>query len=87
MADDFGSFVCHTTSASCIKIYPMTQDIYRRLYGMTLGAALGLAFGLTAQTLNALAIPDVIFHQSPLGVERQRIDVRAGRLNYPSDLY
>jgi uncharacterized membrane protein YidH (DUF202 family) len=46
----------------------MTQDTYRRLYGMTLGAALGLAFGLTSQTLNSLAIPDVMFHQPPLGL-------------------
>jgi uncharacterized membrane protein YidH (DUF202 family) len=46
----------------------MTHDTYRRLYGMTLGAALGLAFGLTSQTLNALVIPDVIFHQPPLGL-------------------
>ena len=46
----------------------MTQDTYRRLYGMTLGAALGLAFGLTSQALNSLAIPDVIFHQPPLGL-------------------
>jgi hypothetical protein len=46
----------------------MTQDTYRRLYGMTLGAALGLAFGLTSQALNSLVIPDVIFHLPPLGL-------------------
>jgi len=46
----------------------MTHDTYRRLYGLALGAALGLAFGLTSQTLNSLAISDVIFHQPPLGL-------------------
>jgi len=46
----------------------MTHDTYRRLYGMTLGAALGMAFGLTSQTLNALVIPGVIFYQPPLGL-------------------
>jgi len=46
----------------------MTQHTYCRLYGMTLGAAWGLAFGLTSQTLNSLAVPDVMFYQPSLGM-------------------
>jgi hypothetical protein len=46
----------------------MAQHTYCRLYGMTLGAAWGLACGLTSRALNLLAVPDVMFYQPTLGM-------------------
>jgi hypothetical protein len=46
----------------------MTTQTYRRLIGLVLGALLGLAYGIPSQAINALAVPNVTFHQPPFGM-------------------
>lgn len=40
---------------------------YRRLMGLALGAALGLAYGLVSQWINRIFLPGVALYQPPLG--------------------
>jgi hypothetical protein len=40
---------------------------YRRLFGLFLGAAIGLVYGLVSQTINYVVLPGISFYQPPLG--------------------
>ena len=40
---------------------------FRRVIGLTLGALLGLTFGLVSQTINMVALPGISFYQPPFG--------------------
>lgn len=46
----------------------MHTHTYRRLMGLVLGTALGLAYGAPSQGGNTLAVPDVMFYQPPFGM-------------------
>ena len=46
----------------------MTTQTYRCLVGLVLGMALGLAYGIPSQAINALALPNVTFYQPPFGM-------------------
>jgi hypothetical protein len=40
---------------------------YRRVFGLALGALLGLVFGFVSQAINRIALPGLPLHQPPLG--------------------
>lgn len=43
------------------------ESASRRLFGLALGALLGLVYGLASQTINRLILPGIPLHQPPLG--------------------
>lgn len=43
------------------------DTLYRRQIGVTLGASLGLTYGLVSQSINAIVLPHVPLYQPPLG--------------------
>jgi hypothetical protein len=45
----------------------MTDHAYRRLFGLSLGAGLGLAYGLVSQLINRVFLWGIPLHQPPFG--------------------
>jgi len=43
------------------------ESAYRRVFGLALGALLGLVYGLTSQTINRIILPGIPLYQPPLG--------------------
>lgn len=45
----------------------MTHAAHRRIFGLLMGAAAGLIYGLVSQCINPLAMPGIPFYQPPFG--------------------
>ncbi len=43
------------------------ESATRRVFGLALGALLGLVYGLTSQTINRIILPGIPLYQPPLG--------------------
>jgi hypothetical protein len=43
------------------------ESAYRRVFGLSLGALLGLVYGLTSQTINRIFLPGIALYQPPIG--------------------
>jgi MFS family permease len=58
----------HRQNALLGKYWMKDSATFRRMVGLLLGLGLGLAYGLSSQTINRIMLPGIMLHQPPLGL-------------------